>query len=71
MMVYVSACYAVCRQDRGFCSLRHEIRFRHGGRVVRECVRAKTWDRRAASEALDLLERCYEVKRKNVKFCQQ
>ena len=63
MRVYVSACYGG--------SLRHEIRFRHDGRVVRECVRAETWDRKAATEALDLLQYCYGVKRRNVKFYQQ
>jgi hypothetical protein len=63
MRVYVSAYYPG--------SLRHEIRFRHDGEVVRESVRAKTWDRKAATEALDLLQYCYGVKRRNVRFCQQ
>jgi hypothetical protein len=60
MKVYVLACYGD--------SLRHEIRFWHDGKFIREIVRAEEWNRAAASEALDLLQYCYGFNRRNVRF---
>jgi hypothetical protein len=46
-------------------SLRHQITMRDGSR---EYIRTERWDRKAATEALDLLEYVYHFKRQNIRF---
>ena len=49
-------------------SLRHRLEFMHGGQLCVETVRTEVWDRKAATEALDILQYVYGVNRRNVRF---
>lgn len=50
-------------------SMRFRLTFRFG-RDRRGCeyVRAEEWSRQVAVEALDLLQHCYGINRRNVRF---
>lgn len=52
-----------------FCgSARFRLTFLHNRGVTREYVRADTWTRATATEALDMLQFVYGVARRSVRF---
>lgn len=49
-------------------SRRFRLEFFHDGTVFHEYVRAEEWTREAATDALDLLQYVYKLKRSNIRF---
>jgi hypothetical protein len=52
----------------GGSASRWRLRWKQHGRVVSESVRGDEWTRRTASQALDLLERVYGLRRRLIRF---
>lgn len=46
----------------------YQITFPYLSKKVRERINKENWNRKAATEALDLLEKVYGLNRKNVRF---